>query len=157
MLLKTRYSIDTWEYHNTGVLIEMIYIFSFITIALREEGGLLEPFDYEDETQTHALAESVEAGISGGYLTLDTDTGITKFFDGKGVEQQTLTILPYTLDLIKENLEADPSGLDTVNTPRIAFIDVQNGQKIAHLEGDTACQKKRESKHCGETPVLFYL
>ena len=64
MLLKTRYSIDTWEDPNIGVLIEMIYIFSFVTLALRQDGGLLEPFDYEDETQTHALAESVEAGMA---------------------------------------------------------------------------------------------
>ena len=104
MILKTRYGIDTWEYHDTGVLIEMLYILSFVTLALREQGGRLQPFDYEDETHAHALAESVDTGINGGYLTVDTDTGLTHIYDDAGNAQQTLTVLPHTLEFIKENI-----------------------------------------------------
>ena len=120
MIIKTRYGIDCWDDPNTGETVYMPHIPPVnnctVTVAYQRDNGEFYPFDYDDETLDHALSESVLASATfGAYLTIDTDNGILTFFNRLGEEEQQITILPYTLDLIKKNLEADPTALDRWN------------------------------------------
>ena len=50
-------------------------------------------------------------------MRVDTETGVATFYDFNGIEKQELIILPYALELINENLKADPTGLEEWGKP----------------------------------------
>ena len=120
MIIKTSYGIDCWDDHNTGETVYMPHIPPVnnctVTVAYQRDNGEYYPFDWDDETLQHAMKESgLSVSYPAEYLTLDTETGLLTFFNGSGEEEQQLTILPNVLNLIKENLEADPTALPEWN------------------------------------------
>ena len=136
MIITTRFGADYYECPETDETYYFPHIppvnNMIVTIAyqVNDKGlfpyGEMLPFDYEDKNLTDKFNREL-CDYIGWYLTLDTDTGVTKFYDRKHTLQHELTILPYALNLIKENIKADPTGLDGWGTDTDPLIEEQQG------------------------------
>lgn len=115
MLIETRYGIDYWEGNDQRVYMPHLEVNGdSVTVAYQINDGAFQPFDYSDETLCHALSESaLTHGAVEEYLTLDTETGLLTFYDRSGAVEQSLKVLPQTLEMIRETLESDPKELIT--------------------------------------------
>ena len=119
MIIKTTYGIDYWECPDTFEQTDFIHIPPFnnhvVTIAYRVGDAPLIPLSYDDDLiEKERNANGMTGCAIGEFLTLDTETGLVKFYDGDDFQQQ-LTIYPEVLETIQENLEADPNGLEKWN------------------------------------------